>query len=105
MAEKRDRSYVWVTWLPELPLGKIVCCYGPWFKSPATAGLPACSPHHRTGRPRDSAGRIVGTRLEPDGSLFVAASTRVSVVDITPNGAYHFGCPLSIFQPTPYPLI
>jgi hypothetical protein len=33
MAEKRDRPYVWATWLPELPLGKKVCCYGPWFKT------------------------------------------------------------------------
>jgi hypothetical protein len=33
MAEKRDHPYVWVTWLPELLLGKRVCIYGPWFKT------------------------------------------------------------------------
>jgi hypothetical protein len=33
MAEKREHPYVWVTWLPELLLGKRVCYYGPWFKT------------------------------------------------------------------------
>jgi hypothetical protein len=33
MAEKRDRPYVWVTWLPHIMLGSRVCQWGVWFKS------------------------------------------------------------------------
>jgi hypothetical protein len=33
MAENREHPYVWVTWLPELLLGKRVCTYEPWFKT------------------------------------------------------------------------
>jgi hypothetical protein len=33
MTKKRDRPYLWVTWLPQIMIGARTCQWGMWFKT------------------------------------------------------------------------